>query len=363
MTQTPVPFLFLRGGSSRGPYFRSTDLPADRETLTEVLLSVIGAGNPQNIDGLGGGIATTTKVAILSPSDDPDIDVNFFFAQVAVEERLIDYGPTCGNILVGVGPAAIEMGLVPVTGDVTRVRVLAVNTGAPVEEIVQTRDGRVLYDGDVAIDGVPGTAAPVGLNFLDVIGSQCGVMLPTGQVREVIDGIDVTLVDVAMPMMIARAADFGLTGYESPAELDANHDFYARVEPMRLDAGRRMGLGDVSKSVTPKIGLLSLPRRGGAISARYFMPWKCHPTMAVTGSQCIAACTLLPGTVAEGQGTIPNEIPAIMRIEHPVGEIQVTVDYTNGPAGFALHSAGLIRTARLIARGEVLVPSRIWKGF
>jgi len=363
MTQTSIPFLFLRGGSSRGPYFRKSDLPADRETLTEVLLSVIGAGNPQNIDGLGGGIATTTKVAILSPSEDPSMDVDFFFAQVAVEERLIDYGPTCGNILVGVGPAAIEMGLVPVTGDVTRVRVRAVNTGAPVEQIVQTPNGRVLYDGDVAIDGVPGTAAPVSLNFLDVIGSQCGVLLPTGQLREVIDGIEVTCIDVAMPLMIARAADFGLTGYESQAELDANHAFFARVGPMRLEAGRRMGLGDVSKSVTPKIGLLSRPRRGGVISARYFMPWKCHPSMAVTGSQCIAACTLLPGTVAEGLGDVPEGSPAIMRVEHPVGEIKVTVNYANGPGGFQLHSTGLVRTARLIAKGEVMVPTRIWRGF
>ena len=363
MTQTSIPFLFLRGGTSRGPYFQSTDLPADRDTLTQVLLSVIGAGNPQTIDGLGGGIATTTKVAILSPSDDPAIDVDYFFAQVAVEERLVDYGPTCGNILVGVGPAAIEMGLVPTAGEVTRVRIRAVNTGAPIEAVVQTPNGGVLYDGDVAIDGVPGTAAPVGLNFLDAVGSQCGVMLPTGQLREVIDGIEVTCIDVAMPMMIARAADFGLTGYETPAELDANRDFFARAERMRLEAGRRMGLGDVAKSVTPKIGLLSLPRRGGVISARYFMPWRCHPTLAVTGSQCIAACTLTPGTVAEGLGTIPHETPAIMRIEHPVGEIEVTMDYTNGPDGFALRSAGLIRTARLIARGEVMVPSRIWDGF
>jgi 4-oxalomesaconate tautomerase len=363
MTQTAIPFLFLRGGTSRGPYFRSTDLPADRETLTQVLLSVMGAGNPQTIDGLGGGIAVTTKVAILSRSDAPGIDVDYFFAQVAVEERLVDYGPTCGNMLVGVGPAAIEMGLVPAAGDVTRVSIRAVNTGAPVEAIVQTPGGRVLYDGDAAIDGVPGTAAPVGLNFLDAVGSQCGVMLPTGTVREVIDGIEVTCIDVAMPMMIARADDFGLTGYETPAELDANRDFFARAEAMRLEAGRRMGLGDVAKSVTPKIGLLALPRRGGVISARYFMPWRCHPTLAVTGSQCIAACILTPGTVAEGLGTVPAETPALMRIEHPVGEIEVTIDYTNGLDGLVLRSAGLIRTARLIARGEVMVPSRIWDGF
>lgn len=359
MTQSEIPFLFVRGGTSRGPYFNRADLPEDREVLSEVLMAVIGAGHPQNIDGIGGGVAVTTKVAMLSPSEDPDCDVDYFFAQVAVEERLVDYKPTCGNILVGVGPAAIEMGLVEPTGDRTKVRIKAVNTGATVEAIVDTPGGRVRYGGDVAIAGVPGTAAPVALNFLDVVGSSCGAFLPTGKVREQIDGLDVTLMDVAMPMMIARAADFGLTGYETIEELDANRAFYDRVEPMRLEAGRRMGLGDVSKSVMPKIGLLSPPRHGGAISARYFMPWNCHPTMAVTGSQCLAACTLTPGTVAEGLGVIPDDVPALMKIEHPQGLIEVTVDYAQGPAGFQMKSAGLVRTARLIAKGAVMVPESI----
>lgn len=359
MTQSEIPFLFVRGGTSRGPYFNRADLPEDREILSEVLMAVIGAGHPQNIDGVGGGVAVTTKVAMLSPSEDPDCDVNYFFAQVAVEERLVDYKPTCGNILVGVGPAAIEMGLVEPTGDRTKVRIKAVNTGATVEAIVDTPGGRVRYGGDVAIAGVPGTAAPVALNFLDVVGSSCGAFLPTGKAREQIDGLDVTLMDVAMPMMIARAADFGLTGYETIEELDANRAFYDRVEPMRLEAGRRMGLGDVSKSVMPKIGLLSPPRHGGAISARYFMPWNCHPTMAVTGSQCLAACTLTPGTVAEGLGVIPDDVPALMKIEHPQGLIEVTVDYAQGPGGFQMKSAGLVRTARLIAKGAVMVPESI----
>ncbi len=222
MPQTPIPFLFMRGGTSRGPYFLRSDLPDDQDTLSEVLMAVVGAGNPRNIDGLGGGNAVTTKVAMLSRSDDPKADVDYFFAQVAVEKRLVDYAPTCGNILVGVGPASIEMGLVPVTGDETRVRIRGVNTGALVEAVVQTPGGVVRYDGDVAIDGVPGTAAPVALNFMEVVGSRTGAMLPTGQVREDIDGIPVTLIDVAMPMMIAQAADFGISGHESQAELDEN---------------------------------------------------------------------------------------------------------------------------------------------
>ncbi len=360
MTQTPIPYLFLRGGSSRGPYFNRADLPEDRETLSEVLMAVVGAGHPYNIDGLGGGTAVTTKVAMLSRSQEPDVDVDYFFAQVAVAERRVDYKPTCGNILVGVGPAALEMGLVAPRGEVTPVRIRAVNTGALVEALVQTPGGRVRYDGDVAIDGVPGTAAPVGVNFLDVVGTSCGALLPTGKLRDVIDGIEVTCMDVAMPMMIARAADFGLTGYETPEELDANRDFYARMEPMRVEAGRRMGLGDVSASVTPKVGLLARPRDGGTVSARYFMPRNCHPTMAVTGSQCIASCTLTPGgTVADGLAVPAKGSPALVLIEHPAGKIDVTVTYDSGPDGFQLRSAGLVRTARLIARGEVMVPSRI----
>lgn len=360
MKQIAIPFHFLRGGTSRGPYFKRFDLPEDREQLSEVLIAVVGAGNPRNIDGLGGGNAVTTKVAMLSRSDDPEADIDYFFAQVAVEERLVDYGPTCGNILVGVGPAAIEMGLVPVAGDETRVRIRAVNTGALVEAIVQTPDGEVRYDGDVAIDGVPGTAAPVGLNFLDVVGSRTGTMLPTGQARETIDGIDVTCIDVAMPMMIARASDFGITGAETQKELDADRALFERMEPVRLEAGRRMGLGDVSKSVTPKIGLISEPKSEGHFSARYFMPWTCHPTLAVTGSQCLAACALAPGTVAEGLIRRIDPSPAIVKIEHPMGVMEVTVEYSRDDGGFEFLSAGVVRTARLIARGDVMVPGNVF---
>ncbi len=363
MTQTAIPYLFLRGGTSRGPYFNRAELPDDRETLAKVLLSVIGSGHPLNIDGIGGGAAVTTKVAMLSRSADPDADVDYFFAQVSVEDRTVDFKPTCGNILSGVGPAALEMGLVAASGDTTRVRVLSVNTGARIESVVQTPGGNVRYDGSAAIDGVPETAAPIYLNFMDVVGSGTGALLPTGAVRDVIDGIEVTCMDVAMPMAIARAADFGLTGHETAAEIDANRDFFARMEPIRIEAGKRMGMGDVSGSVTPKFGLLAEPRAGGTIAARYFMPKSCHPTMAVTGSQCLASCVLTPGTVAEGLFAAPDGVPALVVIEHPSGTIEVTVDYENRPEGFQLRSAGLLRTARLLARGEVFVPGSVWKGF
>ncbi len=355
MTQRAIPFHFLRGGTSRGPYFNRADLPEDRDALSAILMQVMGAGNPRNIDGLGGGDAVTTKVAMLSRSAEDGVDIDYFFAQVGVTERLVDYGPTCGNILVGVGPAALEMGLVPITGDETRVRIRAVNTGALVEAIIQTPGGAVNYAGPVAIDGVPGTSAPVALNFMDVVGSKSGAMFPTGQPVDIIDGVAVTCIDVAMPMMIARAADFGITGFETKDELDANPALFARMEAIRLEAGRRMGFGDVAQSVTPKIGLIAAPQHGGHLTARYFMPWKTHPTMAVTGSQCIAACALAPGTVAEGIARPVDAAPAIMQIEHPMGTMEVTVDFSRDAAGFKFLSAGVIRTARLIARGDVLV--------
>lgn len=362
MSQTAIPFHFFRGGTSRGPYFRREDLPRDRETLARVLMAVVGSGHKLNIDGIGGGAAVTTKVAMLSRSETPGCDIDYFFAQVSVDDGLVDFKPTCGNILSGVGPAALEMGLFAPQGDVTRIRIRSVNTEARVEAVVQTPGGKMEYEGTAAIDGVPGTAAPIYLNFMDVVGSATGALLPTGKLRDVIDGVEVTCMDVAMPIAIARASDFGLTGHETVEELDANRDFYTRMEPIRLEAGRRMGMGDVTKSVTPKFALLAPPRAGGTVTARYFMPWNCHPTMAVTGAQCLASCVLMPGTVAEGLFTPPAGQPALVLIEHPGGVIDVTVDYENGEGDFALKSAGLLRTARLLARGEVMVPGTIWGG-
>ena len=357
MAQTAIPFLFMRGGTSRGPYFRREDLPSELGDLERVLVAALGSGHPLNIDGIGGGTAVTTKVAMLSQSKEPGCDVDYFFAQVSVADRKVDFKPTCGNILSGVGPAAIELGIVPTIGDVTRVRIHSVNTGAKVEAIVQTPGGEVTYEGDAAIDGVPGTAAPIYLNFMDVVGSATGALLPTGHLTDEIDGVSVTCMDVAMPIVIARADAFGLSGFETVEELDANRAFYERMEPIRRKAGLLMGMGDVSSSVVPKFALLSPPRHGGTITARYFMPLNCHPTMAVTGAQCLASCILTPGTVAQGLATPPDGIPALVKIEHPNGVIDVTVDYEDSADGFVLKSAGLLRTARLLARGEVLVPN------
>ena len=362
MTQTGIPFLFMRGGSSRGPYMRASDLPEDRETLAKVLISMIGAGHPLNIDGIGGGAAVTTKVAILSPSEDAWADVDYFFAQVSVEEEMVDFKPTCGNILVGVGPAALEMGIVPIQGEETTLRIRAVNTGARVETTVKTPGGAVSYTGDASIDGVPGTSAAIALQFMDTVGGATGSMFPTGSTIDTVNGIDVSCVDVAMPMVIARAKDFGVTGYETREELDANTDLMARIEEVRLIAGEKMGMGDVSQSVTPKFGLLAPPNKGGVAAVRYFMPWKCHPTLAVTGSQCLAACLLSPGTVSDAIIDAPIAGPATLTLEHPMGLMDVVVDFQITNSGIELRSAGLVRTARKLAEGTVFVPQDVWSG-
>lgn len=359
MSQTGIPFVFMRGGTSRGPYFRREVLPEDRETLAEVLIAAVGAGHPLNIDGIGGGAAVTTKVAMLSKSEDDWADIDYFFAQVSVEDRLVDFKPTCGNILSGVGPAAIEMGLIAPKGDTTEIKIRAVNTGAQVSAKVHTPGGVLSYDGATAIAGVPGSAAPVELTFMGVVGSSTGAFLPTGNLRDTIDGIELTCMDVAMPIAIARAEDFGLTGYETVAELDANKDFFARMEAVRIQAGALMGMGDVSASVTPKFGLLAPAAHGGTIATRYFMPWNTHPTMAVTGAQCLASCALTPGTVADGMLARPNAAPANVVLEHPSGTIEVVVDY-DAKDGFTLNAAGLVRTARKLADGMIYVPSSIW---
>lgn len=362
MTQTAIPFHFMRGGSSRGPYLNRADLPQDRETLAKVLVAIVGSGHPLNIDGIGGSNAVTTKVAMLSKSDDDWADIDYFFAQVSVEDRTVDFKPTCGNILSGVGPAAIEMGLMAPNDAQTTVNIRAINTGARVVATVQTPGGAVSYEGSAAIDGVPGTSAPVALQFMDTIGGATGAFLPTGNLVDTFDGIDVTCMDVAMPMVIARADSFGLTGYESADELNDNKDFFAAMEAVRIQAGTAMGIADVANSVTPKFGILAPARDGGTIATRYFMPWKTHPTMAVTGAQCLASCVLTPGTVADGMAERSAARPATITLEHAGGQIDVVVDYDLTGDGIDLRSAGLVRTARLLARGEVMVPASVWSG-
>ena len=360
MTQTAIPFLFMRGGTSRGPYFNRADLPADKPTLAKVLVALLGSGHSLNIDGIGGGNAVTTKVAMLSKSKDQWAEIDYFFAQVSVEDRLVDFKPTCGNILSGVAAAAIEMGLHPITGAETDVRIKAVNTGAEVLAKVKTPNGAVSYAGDTKMAGVPGTAAAVKLNFMKVAGSSTGAFLPTGNLIDIFDGIAVTCMDVAMPMVIAKAESFGLAGNETCAELTANQDFFNQLEAVRLQAGLAMGLGDVTRSVIPKFGLLAPAQNGGTIATRYFMPWSVHPSMAVTGGQCLAACALTPGTVADGLLKRPHKGPATVILEHPMGLMEVLVDFELVQGKFQHKSSGLVRTCRMLAAGQVFVPQSIW---
>jgi len=363
--QRAIPFVFMRGGTSRGPYMRRSDLPEDEAALSRVLIAMVGAGHPLNIDGLGGGSPVATKTAMLSRSDDEWADIDYFFAQVAVDKQLVDYAPTCGNILSGVGPAAVELGLISPPDGTATVRIRMVNTGARAEARFEVRSGSPIYGGSQSIHGVPGSASPVALQFMDTIGSRTGTMLPTGNVRDVIDGVEVTCIDVAMPMVIARAEDLGVTGHEGSDALDANQALFDRFEPIRREAGRLMGLGDVSDKVVPKFGIVAPPAGDGAAAARYFMPWKTHPTMAVTGSQCFAACLMLPGSVADGIARLPpgagrSADPFVLSLEHPTGMIDVTLECQVTNAGLDLRSAGLMRTARMLARGEAMVPGRVW---
>src|SRR3954468_19392327 len=268
--QTKIPCVIMRGGTSRGPFFLLSDLPSDAKTRDEVLLSAMGSPHDYQVDGIGGARSLTSKVAMISRSKQPGADVDYLFAQVLIDQPIVDTKPNCGNMLIAVGPFAIEAGLVPAKDPETTVRIYNVNTKTLVEAIVQTPGGKVTYEGKAAIDGVPGTAAPVGINFKGGIGAVTGKLLPTGKPLDVIDGIEVSCVDVAMPTVFMRAEDFGKTGHETPEELDADKALFERMEAIRRKAGVLMGMGDVSTAVVPKIALLSKPRKGGTITSRYF---------------------------------------------------------------------------------------------
>lgn len=351
METREVPCTLMRGGTSRGPFFLASDLPADPAARDTALISAMGAGHDLQIDGLGGGNPLTSKVAIVSPSARPDADVEYLFAQVKVAERLVDTSPNCGNMLSAVGPFAIERGLVRAQPGTTRVRIFNVNTGKRIEAVVQTPNGRVAYDGDCRIDGVPGSAAPILLTFLDAAGSKTGKLFPSGQVAEEIDGIACTLIDAATPLMLVRAADLGKTGHEAPAALDADRVFMARLEMLRREAGRRMGLGDVSHLVIPKPVLLAAPAAGGTLAARYFMPHSAHKALAVTGAVGIATAAAVAGTLANQLAPGAGIGPPIC-IEHPSGCLDLTL--TQRQPGGAVE-ASVVRTARKIFDGTVFV--------
>jgi len=361
---TRIPAVLYRGGTSKGPLFLAADLPDDPGgTLDQVLLAAMGSPHPRQIDGLGGAESLTSKTAIISKSARPDADVDYLFAQVNPNSPIVDYASNCGNMLSAVGPFAIEQGLVAASSPTTTVRIYNINTDAVIIAELQTPHGQPTYDGAAAIDGVSGTAAPVRLNFARTTGSKTKKLLPTDKVREVIDGVEVTLIDVAVPMMIVHAADLGKTGHETKAELDADPLLIARLEEMRNEAGHRMGLGDTSDLVVPKPVLVARPRQGGVIASRDFVPYNCHATHSVTGSMALSTACVLPGTVAVDLAVLPGGQVKTIIIEHPSGVIEIEVEASGStPADFQLRQASLIRTCRKLFEGMVCIPSRVWAG-
>jgi 2-methylaconitate cis-trans-isomerase PrpF len=354
-----IPCLLMRGGTSKGPYFKGQDLPSDIAQRDRALLALMGSPDIRQIDGLGGADTLTSKVAIVTQSTRPGVDVDYLFAQVDITRAIVDTGPSCGNMLSGVGPFAIETGMVAATQGTTSVAIYDVNTDSRIEAVVQTPDGHVRYAGDARIDGVPGTAAPIVLNFMDAVGAKTGKMLPSGAVLEEINGIAVSCLDVCMPMVMMRAADLGLSGYEGRAEIDGDTALLARIEAIRMEAGRRMGFGDVTDSVMPKVGLLSAPRETGAITSRYLTPHKLHAAHAVTGAVCVATACLLEGSVAYDLAVRPGGNPCTIWIEHPSGMVDVRMVTEGAGPTLNVIKAGILRTARPIMQGQVFVPS--WK--
>jgi 4-oxalomesaconate tautomerase len=351
----------MRGGSSKGLYFRKDDLPADEALRDRVLVAALGTDSRQ-IDGAGGAHPLTSKVAIVSRSASSDADIDYLFAQVVVGEGRVDTTPNCGNMLAGVGPFAIETGLIAARDGVTPVRIRMLNSDNLCELLVETPHGHVNYDGHAHIDGVPGTAAPIVCNYLDVAGSATGSLLPTGRALDVVDGVEVTCIDNGMPVVVIRARDLGVTGYETPQELDANKELKKKIESIRLAVGPRMNLGDVAKKVVPKMSLIAPARGGGHVCTRTFIPHDCHAAIGVLGAVSVATACILPGSVAQGIATVPAGKIKQMSVEHPTGEFSVTLDVGGTPELPVVQKAGLLRTARLIFRGEVLVPAAVWDG-
>ena len=360
--QTAIPCVIMRGGTSRGPFFLRSDLPADPRERDAVLLAAMGSPHDYQVDGIGGARSLTSKVAMISRSQQPGADVDYLFAQVLIDQPIVDTKPNCGNMLIAVGPFAIEAGLVAAKDPETTVRIYNVNTKTLVEAIVQTPGGKVNYEGSASIDGVPGTAAPVKINFKGGIGAVTGKLLPTGKPLDVIDGVEVSCVDVAMPTVFLRADQLGKTGHESAADLDADTAFMERLEALRRKAGVLMGMGDVSKGVTPKIALLATPAKGGAIAVRYFVPDACHKSLAVTGTVCLASACAIPGTIASKLVTLPPTPQGMIEIEHPSGKIAIDLDVDFADGKQVMRRAALIRTARRVFQGQVLVPGHVWAG-
>lgn len=344
-------------------YFLASDLPVDPGLRDQVLLSAMGSPDSRQIDGMGGAHPLTSKVAVINASAHPEADVDYLFLQVVVDKAEVSDTQNCGNILAGVGPFAIEHGLLAASGDETPVRIHMVNTGGIAIARVQTPGGKVNYAGDSRIDGVPGTAAPVMLEFIGIAGSSCGALLPTGHVVDIVDGVEVTCIDNGMPVVLLKAADFGKSGYESPAELEADEALKKRIESIRLQLGERMNLGEVAGKTVPKMTLVAAARDGGAICTRTFIPHRVHEAIGVLGSVSVASACILPGSVAQQvSGLKPLAGAHRIEVEHPGGFFTAEIEVSGNHGQTAVNRAALLRTTRLLMRGEVMVPGTVWGG-
>ena len=352
MTDLVIPCMVMRGGTSKSPLFLASDLPVDARTRDELLLSLMGSPDIRQIDGIGGGDPLTSQVLIVSRAARDNTDIEYLFAQVAVAQGEVDTTPNCGNMLAAVACFAVERGLVTPVDGITRVRMFNLNTHRLVEAHVPTPNRRVTYEGDARIDGVPGTGAGILLDFVDPAGACTGRLLPTGNAIDSIDGISVSCVDFAIPVVLVSARALGKTGYESKAELDADAELLATVERLRRKAATVMGLPDPTQSVLPKVALLAPPREGGTIASRFYVPWNCHVAHSTTGALCIAAATLVGGTVAADLAApARHDAPAIV-IEHPSGCLTVRVELERATR---VAHASVVLTARPLFDGSAFV--------
>lgn len=342
--------MWMRGGTSKGGYFLAEDLPTDTAERDRVLLRVMGSPDERQIDGMGGADPLTSKVAVVKRSERDDADVEYLFLQVFVDQAIVTDAQNCGNILAGVGPFAIERGLVAAQDGETDVRIFMVNTGQIATARVSTPNRQVSYVGDARIDGVPGKGAAVPIMFADTAGSSCGALLPTGNAVDVIDGLEVTLIDNGMPVVILRASDLGITGTETREELEANQELRAKLESIRLQAGPLMNLGDVRDKSVPKMSMVSAATNGGALSTRTFIPHRCHASIGVLGAVSVATAAMLPGSPAAEVARLPGGTRKPLVVEHPIGEMTVILD-VDGVG--RLGPAALLRTARKLFDGEV----------
>ncbi|MEX2525395.1 MAG: 4-oxalomesaconate tautomerase, partial [Gammaproteobacteria bacterium] len=360
--QTRIPCALFRGGTSRGAYFLASDLPCDEALRDQILIAVMGSPDKLQIDGIGGSHPLTSKVAIIKPSEREGVDVDYLFVQVFVDEARTSTKQNCGNILAGVGPFAIEKGLVEAEDGETTVTVYMENTDSIARERIQTPGGQVNYQGEAAIDGVPGTHAPIMIEFLDVAGSSCGALFPTGNVVDEVEGVPVTMVDNGMPVVVMDAASLGLSGHESIEELENNAELKEKIEAIRLKVGPMMNLGDVADKTVPKMALVSKSKNGYMINTRSFIPHRVHESIGVFAAVSVATAAATEGSTAFKHATIPEGNPKLCHVEHPTGKFTVEVNVDEDAAQITFKSASVLRTARFLFDGQVMIPAKVWDG-